>query len=458
MPDREPLTSLNEPSPRLRAQFLWLASGMVVYGLCQWGMLTAMTRMAVPPAEIGYFSLAYAVSVPIMLLFNLQLRSIQASDAADEYAFEDFLTVRLLTTPAAWLVIAAVVLAVGYPLAATSIILLVGAIKAADALSDLCHGVFQRHEQMQRMARSLVLRGTLALAVLIGVYGWTGSLPTAVGGMFVTTALVLALYDWPRASRVRRARSPVTGSAASARPGRAHRVTHLARRALPLGVAVLLMASLQQLPQIMTERLLGAAALGRLAPIYFMVIAGSTIVTALGESSLSRLARFRAAGQDAAWWALSRRLIGIAAIGGAALVGVALIGRGHLLHLLYGPGYAGEGPLLVLLCVAGAFGFVTHVQAYQLISIRGYAALLGAYGFIAAVATACYLLLVPRYGLTGVGAALLASHVLTIVLLAVLLRRPTNRVDRYPATRVDPPHHRPSPPNQPAHQPPVHPD
>ena len=51
----------------------WTASSSVGYALCQWGMLVAFARLATPEA-LGQFAFALALSAPVMMFLQLQLR------------------------------------------------------------------------------------------------------------------------------------------------------------------------------------------------------------------------------------------------------------------------------------------------------------------------------------------------------------------------------------------------
>jgi hypothetical protein len=111
-----------------------------------------------------------AAVAPLFVLANLQLRSTQATDAAGEYAFADYLRLRVCTTVAALLVLAAIVAFAGYGRETAIVILLVGIAKAFESMSDVLHGALQQRERMDGIAGSLMLKGLLGLVGLaIGV-------------------------------------------------------------------------------------------------------------------------------------------------------------------------------------------------------------------------------------------------------------------------------------------------
>ena len=89
--------------------------GNVVYGGCQWGILIVLAKLG-SPEMVGQFSLGLAVVAPVIMLANLQLRAVQATDAKGEYLFGHYLGLRLITTALAVVVVVGVVAVAGYRL------------------------------------------------------------------------------------------------------------------------------------------------------------------------------------------------------------------------------------------------------------------------------------------------------------------------------------------------------
>src|SRR5258708_4046458 len=125
----QPLLRSSPHRLTLRTNFLWTLSGNVVYAGCQWGMLVVLAKLSTPQL-VGEFALALAITAPIVLGAGLSLRSVQATDAASEYAFGDYLLVRLLTTIAAGVVIVGIVCLSSFGWARAAIILFVALCKA----------------------------------------------------------------------------------------------------------------------------------------------------------------------------------------------------------------------------------------------------------------------------------------------------------------------------------------
>lgn len=181
-------------APSLRANFAWTLAGNVIYAACQWGVLVALARLG-DAAMVGEFALALALTAPVFMFANLNIRGVQATDARGEYRFGDYLGLRLVTTVLALAVVAGVVLATGYGGRVAAVILLVGLAKAFEAMSDVFHGLLQRHERMDAIAWSMIARGLLSVAALALAVWLTGELLWGAAALAGTWALVLVGYD-----------------------------------------------------------------------------------------------------------------------------------------------------------------------------------------------------------------------------------------------------------------------
>src|ERR1700686_1219117 len=79
----------------LRVGFSWSFVGWVGYAGCQWLMLSVMAKFG-NPTVVGQFAFALALSAPMFMFTNLNLRVVQSTDALSEYTFSDYATLRLL--------------------------------------------------------------------------------------------------------------------------------------------------------------------------------------------------------------------------------------------------------------------------------------------------------------------------------------------------------------------------
>src|SRR5262249_54002175 len=131
--------------------------------------------------------------------------SIQATDARREYQFGDYLGLRLVLTPVAMLIIAAITLFSGYGWQTALVVLAIGVAKVFESISDVFYGLLQQHEQMDRIAHSMMIKGPLSLLALAAAIVLTGSILWGSVALAASWALLLVTYDIPNGLLVLRA-------------------------------------------------------------------------------------------------------------------------------------------------------------------------------------------------------------------------------------------------------------
>src|SRR5579863_8959001 len=92
-------------SEKLRADFTWVLWGNILYSGCQWGIVLVLAKLG-STRQVGEYALGLAVSAPILLFANFQLRSLLASDVGNQFAFSEYLKFRLVSLAIALSVVA----------------------------------------------------------------------------------------------------------------------------------------------------------------------------------------------------------------------------------------------------------------------------------------------------------------------------------------------------------------
>ena len=346
-----PKTGLHERETNalsIRENFSWTFAGNVVYAGSQWGILVVLAKLGTPEM-LGRFALGLAVTAPVIMFSNLHLRAVQATDAKYEYTFGDYLGLRIITTLSALLVIVAIVSFSGYRGETAFVILAIGAAKGFEAISDVFFGLLQQHERMDRIAKSMMIKGPLSIAALgMGVY-LTESVLWGVIGLAAVWAVILASYDIKSAVFVL---PPPSQKPPVPPPDKANLSSVLWPRwniktlramvwlALPLGFVMGLLSLNTNIPRYFIEKYHGQDALGIFAAMAYFIVAGNRFVSALGQSASPRLAKFYAMGNRIAFRKLMTKLIGIGALLGGVGVLIVLMEGKEILALLYSPEYA----------------------------------------------------------------------------------------------------------------------
>lgn len=407
----------------LRRNFTWTLGGNVFYALCLWAQLALLTKLGGADV-VGRFALGSAIASPVLMFAQLSLRPMLASDARDEYHFQDYLGLRLALLPPALLVVLLVGWA-GYSPAQTLVIVLFGLARVVESLADIYFGFQQKQERMDLAAVSLMLKGVVVLGVFGVVYAATRSLDLSLAAMVGGWLLVLLAFDVPRASRLVRA-----APGHSMRPRFDRRVmSRLALVALPMGTVFLAIQLRTTIPRTMLERGYGEADLGIFSALSYLVIAGSTVTQALAQSALAGLGRDVADRNTAA---LRRRLRQLLLLGtgiGVAGVAVSLVAGGPLLSLVYTPEYAAHVPLLVLVMAGGAVLYVGSLLGAPATAMRAFGPQLAVHAASVAAMLAAGAVLVPRLGMMGAAWTMLVGSTVVTVGTWEIVRRGLRRLE-----------------------------
>ncbi len=399
------------PAPSLRRNAAWAVVGNVGYAACQCAVLIVLAKLS-SAENVGRFALALAVTAPLMIAASLQLRVVQATDARGDYPFGAYLGVRLTTTVLALAAITIVSLAAGYPRATVALIGLVAVAKGFEAVSDIVFGLLQQHEDLRRVAISMLVKGALSVASIAVTLRLSGDLLLATLVMAGTWGAWLAVFDLPAARRLTTIR-PVLERRVLARLG---------WLALPMGIVAGLQSLMTNVPRYAIEAHGGARALGYFAGIAYLILAGNQPMMALWAAVSPRLAHLFVADRRAYRRLTARTMLVAGAMGGATIGGAAALGR-PLLATLYTPDYAAHADVLVWLAVVAAVGYQASALCSSITAARRFPEQLYVAALTLAASWIATQLLVPRFGLVGAAWALLAATVVQTASLAIVYLR-----------------------------------
>ncbi len=400
----------------LRRNFSWTFIGNAVYAGCQWGMIVLIAKFG-SPEMVGQFTLGFAITAPIMMFANLHLRAVQATDAKYQFAFGDYLGLRIITTGLALLIILAITLISGYSWQTSLVVLLVSLAKAFDSISDVLHGFIQQHERMDRIAVSLIVKGPLSLILLgVGIY-ISGNVLWGLFGLVLSWGLVLAVLDFRNVALLLNGTLGLT-----VKPYWNFKTQrNLIKLSFPLGFVMMLISLNTNIPRYFIEQNLGVGKLGIFAAIAYLMVVINMIVSALGESASPKLAKYYANSESTSFSKLLLQLVGIAAILAVIGVSVAFIGGQHILKLLYREEYAEQTNIFILLMVAAGIGYISSFLGYGMTAARYFRIQMPLFGLVTTVSAITCAWLIPTNGLEGAAIALILSAIVQAIVSMLVI-------------------------------------
>lgn len=397
-------------SPRvglsLRRNFSWTFFGNVTYAVCQWGVLVVLAKLG-SPEMVGQYALGLAVAAPVFMLTNLQLRGVQATDVRNEFSFVDYRSLRFGATVVGLLLVAGITVVSGYDRSTMLVVLFLGLAKGFESLSDVYFGFAQRHERMDLIARSMIYKGVLSFAAMVVLMYATHSIIWASAGVAAAWMLRFLSYDIRLASML-----PEAGETKGwdwSRSGALLKVS------LPLGLVMMLTSLNTNIPRYFIQHELGERALGFYSAISYLLVAGTTIVSALGQSASPRLAQYFANGDAGAFKRLLGKLVLIATGLGLAGIVVSVEAGAPLLSLIYTEDYASYAGLLTLIMIAALMQYTASFAGYGMTAARYFRVQLPLFLVVVSVMLVASFVLIPRYGLAGAATAVILASMANLV-------------------------------------------
>jgi len=362
-------------------------------------MLMVITKL-LSVTEVGYYVLGLAITAPLVLFSMLQLRAVQVTDAQNLNKFEDFFGARLLTNCAAILVVFGILMSLSgrYSFSVYVIIFMIGINKVIESTSDITYGLMQKHERLDKVAQSMILRNIGALILFAVVIKLTGNLVFGVASVGIWWLLALLFFDKHNAEKF----NPFVP--------RFHLKTILSIiwLGLPLGIATGIMSANSNMTRYFVEGYLGSESLGYFGAMAYVVAGASRATMALGQSASPRLARYYISNRKAYVKLLQKMLVVALVLGVGGVIFAIYFGQSFL-SIVYKPEYAERGDVFVWLMVAAGGIMLASMLGFGMTAARRFKSQIPVFVITCSISVLGCWQLIPRFGMRGAAWAMLAA-------------------------------------------------
>lgn len=386
----------------MRLKIFSAAIGYMGYGAAQWCILIALARFT-SREVVGQFSLAFAVTAPVFLAFDMQLRRIVASDTKRCFSPLPIIRARIGGCLLSIAIIFAISIFTSNSTSQRTLTLLVAFAKSFESTSDLCYGYFQRIERMHMIAASLWLRGLGALITVSVVLWTTRSVIYATAALATVWLVTLLFFDAPQAFELM-----FPDGWRHAVLERSQSWLTLARVAGPLGVALVLASLGQNIPRYVIESVRGHAELGIYSAASYFFLIGARLAMAVADTILPRLSA-RATVDQKGFRRILRHAIFPIALSSSAMTLAAVPLAKPLLTLVYGHAYAGASTTVIVILIASGLHCVGCILQSALIALGKLNVQIWIYGGGALTAFCFSRALVIEFGSVGAASGLAAG-------------------------------------------------
>jgi len=391
----------------IRQNFAWSFLGNVVFAGSQWGVLVVLAKLG-SVEMVGQYGFGVALTGPVFMLANMYLGVVLATDPRGEGQFATYSGARSVTTLVASVAILGFALLSHWGSATTAVVLAIAAAKVLDSFSDILYGLFQRREAIDRIGKSMLLRGVLSLCAAAVAVRFAPSALAASLAVVAMGAVVLWLFDIATGAALlgsRRALAPRV---------QATPIFRMLRAALPLGIVAMLMSLNTNIPRYFLEHERGAKDLGIFVGLAYISTAANLVVGSLGTAVITRLSTLYANGEFSSFKQAVRLLVLFGTAVGVLEVTVAVLAGGPLLHLLYRAEYVAHKTAFVVAMFAAGIWHVSAFFGYATTAARQFAAQIPLWLLITASAAVASAWMIPSWGILGATWALVASAVVQL--------------------------------------------
>jgi len=255
-----------------------------------------------------------------------------------------------------------------------------------------------------------MFKGMLSAAVVALTLRLGGGPARAAGMLAISWALVWAGYDLPNAI------SQLAGQPRRVLPRISRPVfAELMVLTLPLGFVTLVLSLNANLPRYFLAKYSGEASVGIFGALVYCIVAGNTVMGALGQAASPKLAKLNCEGNLRGFCLLVGKLAAFgAATGMVGLMAVKLAGA-EILTLLYRPEYALHAKAFFWLMAAGATANVSGVLGVAMTAMQGFKQQAWIHLGCLAIGLGASAKLIPSMGILGAAFSVLALAVAGLV-------------------------------------------
>jgi O-antigen/teichoic acid export membrane protein len=389
----------------------------------QYGLIMVISKLA-SVAMVGRYSLALAVTTPVVTLCLMQLRNVQVTDVAAADRFRDYLSSRLLAVAVAVGLLAGGVIVFRPPVHLAATIVAVGCVKGIDGLSDIVYGQLQICDRFHLIGVSSLIRAAASVAVFAVVLGHGGPLEAAVVAQALLSASILVAFDLQMIRRGSRAtKIDVEWKPATLKA--------LGVTALPLAVASSLSAVSAGVSRYFLQSFRGSDDVGFFAVAYAPMTILSAFGVAVVQAAITKASVALQGGDVPGFTSVARRARALLCLSSASVLVLFVCCGGTVLETLFTARYAHVSSYVCIMVAGVLLSNVTTVSSTALTAARAFKTQMGIRGATLCVQLLACAIAIPRFGALGAAWAEFGT-ILVWAALSEILGRAELRLRRLP--------------------------
>lgn len=416
----------------LRKLFSWLFLAFIIIAFSQLLVNVLLVKFC-DKALVGRFALANAITIPIFAFTSLDLDTLQITDAKNQYEFEDYFNLRLVTSSFALFLSIIIPIFAGYSWDILVVVGLLALLRTLETISATLYGLIQKREQMKTLAFLGIAKSVISISLLGIILYLTGNLVLGLIGLILFRIIYLFVYESPSSLATINSydsleinglppkSTQINLSKLFNKKWYSQKIFMLTKLALPMGIVTLLVSFNANVPRYLIEKYIGEASLGVFASIASLMMIGDTVLNPLGASTIPRMSRYYAEGNFKIFWQILSKLMAIALVMGAIIMAACLLFGQPVLETIYRKEYGQYTQLLTLLMLAGSIEDISSFIGQSITATRSFRIKMVISATVVTISALLALWLIPSQGLNGAAIAVLIGSTIDLGLNGIAI-------------------------------------
>ncbi|UNW09660.1 polysaccharide biosynthesis C-terminal domain-containing protein [Acinetobacter indicus] len=387
----------------------FLLSGNILFAFSQWLILIFISHFSDNQA-VGAYTYALALVTPVFMLTNLQLRPIVVAEfnLNSNFNYKSYFALRFYSIFLA--ILASFLLSFLSTSNVWKVVLLLGCIKALEAISDIIYAYYNAQGKTKLISLSLTVKSLSLILIFGGLLYFYNLLNIGLIGIILIYVLTLLVVDFRNIGLNKKYFYLNIVD-----------FKNVIILALPLGISVMLVALQSNIPRFFLEKFFNLEAVGVFSVFYYFIIVGGIVINSICQFISPKFSILFKENKMHELNKLTIQAWGMAAFLGVSGLIVSITLGDFFVNILYGSHYLFWIDILNIIMFAGLFTYLSVVNGYLMTSLGLIKIQLPLFLFLTIFTLVLCWTLIPAYGLLGAAWATVASSAAQFILSTLIL-------------------------------------
>jgi len=387
----------------------FLLSGNILFAFSQWLILIFISHFSDNQA-VGAYTYALALVTPVFMLTNLQLRPIVVAEfnLNSNFNYKSYFALRFYSIFLA--ILASFLLSILSTSNVWEVVLLLGCIKALEAISDIIYAYYNAQGKTKLISLSLTVKSLSLILIFGSLLYFYSLLNIGLIGIILIYVLTLLVVDFRNIGLNRKYFYLNIVD-----------FKNVIILALPLGISVMLVALQSNIPRFFLEKSFNLEAVGVFSVFYYFIIVGGIVINSICQFISPKFSILFKENKMHELNKLTIQAWGMAAFLGVSGLIVSITLGDFFVNILYGSHYLFWIDILNIIMFAGLFTYLSVVNGYLMTSLGLIKIQLPLFLFLTIFTLVLCWTLIPAYGLLGAAWATVASSAAQFILSTLIL-------------------------------------